>query len=83
MKIRELKNAIIKMKNLLYKLNSKVDTTEGRFRDLKTNQQKSPYVRNHQNKIEIKKRQHLKDLYDNNKRVNTHAIRSTEREERE
>jgi len=38
MKIKELKNTIIRMKNLLYKLNSKVDTTEGRFRDMKTNQ---------------------------------------------
>ena len=56
MKIKELKNTIIRMKNLLYKLNSKVDTTECRFRDMKTNQQKSPCVRNHNNKIEFKTR---------------------------
>lgn len=31
MQIRELKNIIIKMKNLLYKLNSRGDITEERF----------------------------------------------------
>lgn len=44
MQIREPKNIITKMKNLLYKLNSRVDITEDRFRKFEDRSKHLPNV---------------------------------------